>query len=98
MMFHNVLQVFHNVLQVFHSILQVFHDVLSISKCFFTMFSEARNDQPALSPIGALECRRYDRQSPQECRKSDPILNPVLNGNWTNCVPGRQFPKGSTYI
>ena len=28
-----------------------------------------------------------------------PMLNSVLNGDWSNSVPGRQFPKGinSTY-
>ena len=29
-------------------------------------------------------------------RESDPMLNSVLNGDWSNSVPGRQFPKGMT--
>ena len=28
--------------------------------------------------------------------RSDTMLNSVLNGDWSNSLPGRQFPKGIT--
>ena len=31
---------------------------------------------------------------PQGLSICDPMLNSVLNGDWSNSVPGRQFPKG----
>ena len=41
--------------------------------------------------IGDNAAARRDRRYRRE---SDPIINSVLNGDWSNSVPGRQFPKG----
>ena len=77
---------------MFH-VLLVVHDVLLC----FTMFSESRNYRhPRIGDPAAADCLR-DRQ--QLCRdrryrhESDPMLNSILNGDWSNSVPGRQFPK-----
>ena len=29
------------------------------------------------------------------CREHDPMLNSILNGDWSYSVPGRQIPEGS---
>ena len=72
------------------------------------MFSELRNNQHRRNGDCAATDRlrncnnaagkgdnstEIDRDR-QYHRKSDPMLNSVLNGNWSNSVPGRQFPKG----
>ena len=44
------------------------------------MFSESHNDR-----------RRMDRRY---LRERDTMLNSVLNGDWSNSVPGRQIPEG----
>ena len=42
---------------------------------------------------GIGDKRRRDRQYRRE---SDPMLNSILNVDWTNSVPRRQFPKGNS--
>ena len=37
---------------------------------------------------------RQRRWDPRYRRKSDPMINSILNGDWSNSVPGKQFPKG----
>ena len=44
-----------------------------------------------MSSRNSLRDRRYRHES-------DPMLNSVLNGDWSNSVPGRQFPKGGTEL
>ena len=85
-LFHNVLKVFHDVLLVVHNVLRVFDDVLQV---FHDVF--------------ATICI-HDRQSPKGSAITPQNValmmlawshaNSVLNGDWSNSVPGRQFPKG----
>ena len=86
----------------------IFHNVLkSVSWCF-TMFSESRNDRHRHGSRQChrdrRQCRRdwrwlrrdwwWLRRDCRYCHKSDPMLNSILNGDWSNSVPGRQFLKG----
>ena len=111
MMFHNVLRVFHDVLLVVHDILRcitmfyicfiMFYYVLwcltsqatigdrdasgiatTPQKLVITLQKIARNQR----------WHRMDRGYRQE---RDPMLNSVLNGDWSNSVPGRQIPDGN---
>ena len=101
MMFHHVLRVFHNVLLVVHNVLWVFHDV---SQCFtvflevllcFMMFSEPHNDRHQRPRVcrSSQESRQHCRDR-RYCHESDPMLNSVLNGDWSNSVSGWQLEKG----
>ena len=106
--FHDVLLVVHNVLwnfTMYHNVLQVFHDVL----LRLTMFSKSRNDQDKRPPIASgVATMPHGSVNPQKsammrrdhwyCRESDPMLNSVLNGDWSNSVPGRQFPNGFHHV
>ena len=38
--------------------------------------------------------RRWRRRDRRYHRERDPMLNSVLNGDWSNSVPGRQIPEG----
>ena len=45
--------------------------------------------------------RRWRRRDRRYRRERDPMLNSILNGDWSNSVPGRQIPEGvplSPYI
>ena len=55
------------------------------------MFSELRNNRRCCIRDCAAADRRRDRRYRRE---HDPMLNSVLNGEWSNSVPGRQIPKG----
>ena len=92
--FHDVSQCFKSVSWCFTNgswcftkylnVLHVFHIVLL---CFL-MFSESLNDRRP--PQGSRQ-RRRDRRY---CRECDPMLNSVLNGDWSNSVPGRKILEG----
>ena len=38
--------------------------------------------------------RRWRRRDRRYRRERDPMLNSVLNGDWSNSVPGRKIPEG----
>ena len=38
--------------------------------------------------------RRWRRKNRRYRRERDPMLNSVLNGDWSNSVPGRKIPEG----
>ena len=84
MMLHNVSCCFTSSswgFTMYHNVLGCITMFYSVSWCF-TMFSESHNDRHR-------RCHR-DRRYRHE---SDPMLNSVLNGDWSNSVPGRQIPK-----
>ena len=39
--------------------------------------------------------RRWRRRDRRYRRERDPMLNSVLNGDWSNSVPGRKIPEGA---
>ena len=69
------------------------------------MFSESRNERRRR--IGGRRSRqrrrdrrqlrrnrRWRRRDHRYRRERDPMLNSVLNGDWSNSVPGRKIPEG----
>ena len=42
--------------------------------------------------------RRWRRRNRRYRRERDPMLNSVLNGDWSNSVPGRKIPEGAAGI
>ena len=42
--------------------------------------------------------RRWRRRDRRYRRERDPMLNSVLNGDWSNSVPGRKIPEGCTAV
>ena len=95
---------------MYHNVLHVFHDVL---QCFM-MFSESRNNRRCRTGIRAAADRLRDRDNSAAIgdsnklvivyrdrlyrRERDPMLNSILNGDWSNSVPGRKIPEGIGYI
>ena len=76
---------FYMCFMVYHNVLQVFHDVLL---CLAMLMSRA--------VIGIGDCTASNSLRDQQYnRESDPMLNSILNGDWSNSVPGTKFPKGS---
>ena len=98
---------FHDVLLVVHDVLQC---LTFVSWCF-TMFnnvlwclaSRTTNAVAASALAGQLRRnrrqlrrnRRWRRRNRRYRRKRDPMLNSVLNGDWSNSVPGRKIPEGT---
>ena len=68
------------------------------------MFSESRNDRRppiasgiATTPQGLAitpQKSAMGRRDRRYHRERDPMLNSILNGDWSNSVPGRQIPEG----
>ena len=42
--------------------------------------------------------RRWHRRNRRYRRERDPMLNSVLNGDWSNSVPGRKIPEGPSDV
>ena len=42
--------------------------------------------------------RQWRRRDHRYRRERDPMLNSVLNGDWSNSVPGRKIPEGHTAV
>ena len=70
------------------------------------MFSESRNERRRRIGARRSRKRRRDRQQLRRNRRwrrrnrryrreRDPMLNSVLNGDWSNSVPGRKITEGS---
>ena len=55
------------------------------------MFSKSRNNRHRCIGDRAAADRLRDRRYRRE---RDPMLNSVLNGDWSNSVPGRQIKEG----
>ena len=96
--FHDILLVVHDVLLVVHNVLWCIKMFYSVSWCF-TMFSNVLRclASHATISIGDLQSPQELRQRRRDrryCRESDPMLNSILNGDWSNSVPGRQILKG----
>ena len=83
MMYHNVLHVFHDVLLC----LTMFYDVLRVAQRSATADRLRDHDNTA-------GIRRWCRRDRRYRRARDPMLNSILNGGWSNSVPGRQIPEG----
>ena len=89
--------VFHNVLLC----LTMFYDVYRVAQ---RSASPHRRPCCCRSPQGSWQRRREWQQLRRNrrwrhrdcryCRECDPILNSVLNGLWSNSVPGSQIPDG----
>ena len=69
------------------------------------MFSDSCNDRRPRgrrSPQGSAIIPQKSSMAPQVHRdrryhhERDPMLNSVLNGDWSNSVPGRKIPEGMT--
>ena len=69
------------------------------------MFSESRNDRRRrIGDLAATDRlrdrrklrrdRRWRRRDRRYRRERDPMVNSVLNGDWSNSVPGRKIPEG----
>ena len=41
--------------------------------------------------------QRWRRRNRRYRRERDPMLNSVLNGDWSNSVPGRKIPEGGRW-
>ena len=51
----------------------------------------------AITPQGSAITTQKLTMTPRDrrfCHERDPILNPVLNGDWSNSVPGPKFQRG----
>ena len=70
------------------------------------MFSESRNDRRRRIGDRAATDRLRDRRKFRRDRRwrnrdrryrreRDPMVNSVLNGDWSNSVPGRKIPEGN---
>ena len=103
--FHDVLLVVHDVLLVVHDVSQCFTCVLWCLASRATISGATlATTQPlhrrlcrCRSPHGSRQRRRdwrWCRRDRQYRRERDPMLNSVLNGDWSNSVPGRQIPEG----
>ena len=81
-MFYVCFMMFYKRFMVFHDVLiRVFHIVL------WCLVSNAM--------IGIADCVTANWCRDRRWRsQSDPMLNSVLNGHWSNSVPRRQFQKG----
>ena len=78
---------------MYHNVLQMFHDVLLCLTMLYDVYwvaqwSASQHRRPRCHRSRQLRMDRWYR------RESDAMLNSVLNGDWSNSVPGRQFPKG----
>ena len=95
-MVHDVLLLVHNVLEVFHDVLlclTMFYDVERVEQ----RSASATTRPPIASGITIMPQKSAMTQLPcRDRRESDPMLNSVLNGDWSNSLPGRQIPKGRT--
>ena len=68
------------------------------------MFSESRNDRNRrigdrlrdrnVAGVGNNSAEIGDDAAGSSPSQNDTMLNSVLNGDWSNSVPGRQFLKG----
>ena len=86
MMFHDVSQCFTSV-----SCFTMFNNV---SRCLVSRATIGR-DRDNAAGIGDNSSEiGDDAEGSSILRESDPMLNSILNGDWSNSVPGRQFPKG----
>ena len=105
-MVHDLLRNF----TMYHNVLQVFHDVLLCLTMFSESCNDRHRrivDRVAVdrlrdhdnaagigdnsAEIGNDAIARRDRRYRS---KSNPMLNSVLNGDWSNSVTGREVPKG----
>ena len=63
------------------------------------MFSESRNERRRRRDRRQLRRnRRWRRRNRRYRRERDPMLNSVLNGDWSNSVPGRKIPEGDGFV
>ena len=103
--FQDVLQVFQDVLQVFNNVLWclVSHAMIGIDASVIAseiaatpqgLRKRSRDRENGGGISDNCRNRRWHRRARRYHSESDPMLNSVLNGNRSNSVPGRQYPKG----
>ena len=109
-MFHKWFTMFYNVslcITMFYGVswcFTMFNNILQClaSRTTIDIAASATTCPPIASGIGNNEAgigdnsaeRRWHRRDRRYRLKSDLMLNPVLNGDWSNSVLGRQIPKG----
>ena len=88
----------------------MFHDVLLCLTVFYVYRVLQQTPSPDRQPRGRRSRkrrrdrrqlrrnRRWRRRNRRYRRKRDPMLNSVLNGVWSNSVPGRKIPEGYTVV
>ena len=95
-MYHNVLHVFHDVLQCFMMFSESRND--RRRRIGDRAATDRLRDRDNSAGIGNNSAEIGDEWRDRRYRRErDPMLNSVLNGDWSNSVPGRQIPKGYTY-
>ena len=98
-MYHNVLHVFHDVLLC----LTMFYDVQRVAQRSSSLHraigdraaADRLRDRDNAAGIGDnRRNRRWRRRDRRYRRERDPTQNSVLNGDWSNSVPGKKNPNG----
>ena len=92
---------------MFYDVSQVFHDVLL---CFMMFSESRNDRRPliasgiattrkgsAITPQKSVITPQKSAMAPQDRlyrRERDPMLNSILNGDWSNFVSGSKIPEG----
>ena len=100
-MYHNVLHVFHDVLWCFTMFNNVLWSLASRATIGVAASATADRlrDRDNAAGIGdkIRRNRRWHRRDRRYRHERDPMRNSVLNGDWSNFVPGRNIPEGEPW-